>query len=725
MNTLALHRRLTTGLMATILLGASASFAATSSYTYDNLNRLTSAIIDGSRIEYVYDAAGNITLVLTPYLVATSRSGTGFGTVIDDLGKLDCGDDCSGVYQLGATVTLTAVPAPGSSFAGWSGACSGGGTCVVPVTGIHSVDAAFAMSSADLAVTKTDGLTVAIPGEIVDYTIVVSNAGPGAVSDASVSDVLPAGLTCTWTSVSVGGATGSAGSGAGDISETLVLPASSGVTYTASCAVDPGSTGSLSNTASVTTATPDPNPGDETATDVTDLMPAADHWLSLAVLPTQVGSGQAVAYTIQAGNQGPSQAGSVEVQHVLPASAGFVSFNAPDWACSESSGTVTCTRAMMDPLQSSTIEVTADMPSTSGVHSSTASVSSATPENVPGDEIDNADVEVFGPPTIVSVGSVAATESGSLSPDASTFSSITQILLDASHAMNDPGGDTDPNDVTNPECYRLFQAAPDGAFGSTTCSDPSNIPIGPILYGDAGEFEAALFTNGGVPLETRLYRLVACASGAAFLMDEFGSPLDGDGDGTGGDDFVLNFGVRVTNLFVNPNFDEDLNGWSITSQTAGDVIHDPAIDAGGTATSGSALLVNLTGAGSILEVSQCVAVSAEAAYVVTGKVSSASSGPVFPEVSAHVEMFDDAVCAGAFLSATDMGSIIGTSGGVWTPMWGSLVAAPTSAQSARVTFRVSGDEPSAQAWLDDLQLYFGGLYIFFDGFETGDTTHWD
>ena len=74
--------------------------AATASYTYDKLNRLTSATIDGSRIEYVYDAAGNITRVLTPYSIAVTSGGVGNGTVTDSLGKIDCGDDCLRLHRV-------------------------------------------------------------------------------------------------------------------------------------------------------------------------------------------------------------------------------------------------------------------------------------------------------------------------------------------------------------------------------------------------------------------------------------------------------------------------------------------------------------------------------------------------------------------------------------------------------------------------------------------------
>ena len=56
-------------------------------------------------------------------------------------------------------------------------------------------------ASADLSITKTDGVTTATAGGSVTYTIVASNAGPSNATGATVADTFPASLTCTWTCV--------------------------------------------------------------------------------------------------------------------------------------------------------------------------------------------------------------------------------------------------------------------------------------------------------------------------------------------------------------------------------------------------------------------------------------------------------------------------------------------------------------------------------------------
>ena len=66
----------------------------------------------------------------TGYLAPSStltvaRAGTGTGTVASSPAGITCGSDCSEVYAFDTPVALTAAPDSGSTFSGWSGACSG------------------------------------------------------------------------------------------------------------------------------------------------------------------------------------------------------------------------------------------------------------------------------------------------------------------------------------------------------------------------------------------------------------------------------------------------------------------------------------------------------------------------------------------------------------------------------------------------------------------------
>ena len=56
-----------------------------------------------------------------------SSGGTGNGTVTSSPAGINCGSTCSALYNSGTVVSLTATPAPGSTFAGWSGTGCGSG----------------------------------------------------------------------------------------------------------------------------------------------------------------------------------------------------------------------------------------------------------------------------------------------------------------------------------------------------------------------------------------------------------------------------------------------------------------------------------------------------------------------------------------------------------------------------------------------------------------------
>jgi hypothetical protein len=89
------------------------------------------------------DTSVTATFSLIPETLAVSEKGDGAGAVMSSPAGIDCGTSCSHGYDYGTSVTLTASATASSSFAGWTGACTGKASCVVTMTAAHSVTASF------------------------------------------------------------------------------------------------------------------------------------------------------------------------------------------------------------------------------------------------------------------------------------------------------------------------------------------------------------------------------------------------------------------------------------------------------------------------------------------------------------------------------------------------------------------------------------------------------
>ncbi len=225
---------------------------------------------------------------------------------------------------VGASVTYTVVAAVSAAA---SGTLANTATVAAPAgvtdpnpANNSATDTDTIVRIADLAITKTDGVTTATAGGGVTYTIVASNAGPSAAVGATVADTFPASLTGTWTCVGAGGGTCTA-SGSGNINDTVNLPVGGSVTYTVSAMVSASATGTLSNTATV--AAPagmtDPNPANNSATDTDTITQGGDLSVTLTGTAGPVSPGAAVSYTLIANNPGPSLATGVGVSATFPA----------------------------------------------------------------------------------------------------------------------------------------------------------------------------------------------------------------------------------------------------------------------------------------------------------------------------------------------------------------------------------------------------------------------
>ncbi len=75
--------------------------------------------------------------------LSVTRAGSGTGTVTSTPAGINCGSSCGANYSNGTAVTLSATPASGSTFAGWSGACSGTAACALSMTAARNVTATF------------------------------------------------------------------------------------------------------------------------------------------------------------------------------------------------------------------------------------------------------------------------------------------------------------------------------------------------------------------------------------------------------------------------------------------------------------------------------------------------------------------------------------------------------------------------------------------------------
>src|SRR5207248_2285459 len=98
--------------------------------------------------------------------------------------------------------------------------------------------------------------------------------------------------------------------------------------YTLNIAISDANGSILSNTATVSAATPDPNSGNNSATFNSTVVNAAD--LSVTKTgPATVTAGTNLTYTITVKDNGPSNAQAVQMTDALPAGTTFVSESHP------------------------------------------------------------------------------------------------------------------------------------------------------------------------------------------------------------------------------------------------------------------------------------------------------------------------------------------------------------------------------------------------------------
>ncbi len=314
---------------------------------------------------------------------------------------------------------------------------------------------------ADLQVVKA-GPAAVVPGQNISYTITATNAGPSTATTVSLTDLLAPGTTFVSLATPGGWAclTPPVG-GTGSVScstASFAPPSPASFTLVVNLASSVSAGTSVSNTATITSATPDPNPGDNASTTTGTAAPSADLAIVKTGPATAVPGGPNLVFTTVVTNNGPSDAQGVSVADPTPANLVFVS-NAGD--CTSA---FPCVLGALPAGATRNITTTFQIPSAYPAGTpidNTATVSSTTPDPVPGNNASTATVLV---PTGVADVAVAKTVDN---PAPTVGSNVTFTVTASDLGPSDATG-VEVTDVL-PSGLTFVSAAPSqGSFAPAT-----------------------------------------------------------------------------------------------------------------------------------------------------------------------------------------------------------------------------------------------------------------
>lgn len=134
--------------------------------------------------------------------LTVTASGAGTGSVTSAPQGISCPSQCSSTFVSGSSVTLTAAPASGAGFGGWTGACSGTSpSCTLTITSNQTVGASFLPP--DFTVTPTPLSKTVSAGGVAAFNLAIAGLG-GFSGPVTLSCSAPTtqGVNCSLASTS-------------------------------------------------------------------------------------------------------------------------------------------------------------------------------------------------------------------------------------------------------------------------------------------------------------------------------------------------------------------------------------------------------------------------------------------------------------------------------------------------------------------------------------------
>ncbi|MEM6796053.1 MAG: hypothetical protein AAF725_18905, partial [Acidobacteriota bacterium] len=292
--------------------------------------------------------------------------------------------------------------------------------------------------------------------------------------------------------------------------------------------------------------------------------------------------------------------------------------------------------------------------------------------------------------------------------------SVTRLEIEFSEPL--PAALSDPENLP----IRLKRPGANRVFDETSCSvDPgTSDDLSIALVGtELSPSRIELAVSGRLADEA--YQLRICGD----LEDAAGNALDGDGDGVGGDDYLLYFRVDRMNQLANGHFDCGASGWTLEPEGSAQ-ISQSAEDFEDAPHSGS-LQFALSGSQESFGLAQCADLrlpSLEYSFEMRLRLDGDEDRQA--AVTPECEFYGEPACLGESLGGLTLNLVLRSTEGLWTDLIRPLDL-PPAALSALCAVRVQSiEEEPLEVFLDRVFLGPAEQAVFLDNFEDGTVNRW-
>jgi uncharacterized repeat protein (TIGR01451 family) len=370
--------------------------------------------------------------------------------------------------------------------------------------------------TADLEVVKSDATDPVTEGDDVTYTVTVTNGGPDTAENVVLTDDLPDGVTFVSATPDQGSCSQSGGVVTCELGD-LANGADTEVTIV----VNAPTAGTLTNSASASSDTADPNSGNDSDTETTEVeevpVLAADLSVSKSDAADPVAQGDNITYTVTVTNGGPDTAENVVLTDDLPDGVTFVSATPDQGSCGEMGDVVTCDLGDLANGADAEVTIVVNAP-TAGTLTNSASVSSDTADPNSGNDSDTETTEVEEVPVLAADLSVSKSDAAD---PVSQGDDITYTVT-----VTNGGPDTAENVVLTddlPDGVNYVSATPDQG----TCSQS-----GGVVTCELGEIADGTSVDVTIVVETVTYGTLTNAASVSADTDDPNAANDNDSEET-------------------------------------------------------------------------------------------------------------------------------------------------------------------------------------------------